>query len=118
MIPEEHSDPRALSPTPPAPVADALSAYLRRRGWQRRLEGARIHERWEEIAGRDLAAHVRPVRLHGGVLVLEVSGGDWATQVRYLTPDLVRRADEVLGEGQVRTVRVVVARDRPGRRGR
>jgi predicted nucleic acid-binding Zn ribbon protein len=91
----------------PAPLGQLIGAIAGRRGWHRRLEGARIHERWNEIAGEQLAAHTEPVRLHGGVLVLRAESPAWATQVRYLTADLVQRANDVLGDGQVATVQIV-----------
>jgi hypothetical protein len=91
----------------PAPLAGALEELLRGRGWERRLAGAQVHGRWEEIAGGDLAAHTEPVRLHGGVLVLRVDSATWATQVRYLTGDLAARANAVLGEGSVARITLV-----------
>lgn len=106
-------DPRRMQAPPP--VGEALGDLVRRRGWARRLEGAKVHEHWEEIAGAQIAGHVRPLRLHGGVLVLEADSAVWATQVRYLAADLLRRAGDVLGEGQVASVTVVTGRpQRPG----
>lgn len=108
-------DPDALKEgKPPVAVPELLAALARRKGWGRRLEGARIHECWEEIAGEQLAAHAEPIRLHGGVLILRAESPAWATQVRYLTAELVRRANEILGEGQVSSVQVVTGpRERP-----
>lgn len=92
----------------PAPLGQLVGAIAGRRGWRTRLEGARIHERWADIAGEQLAAHTAPVRLHGGVLVLRVASAAWATQVRYLTGELMARANEVLGEQQVTSVQIVI----------
>ena len=92
--------------TPPPPLADLVGRMSKRRGWQARLKGARVHTAWAEIAGEELARHVEPVRLAGGVLVVRVSSPAWATQVSYLAPQLLARANEVLGEGEVRTVTV------------
>jgi predicted nucleic acid-binding Zn ribbon protein len=88
----------------PQPLAGLVEALTSKRGWSRRLAGAQVHARWAEIAGADLAAHTEPVRLHGGVLVLRVDSAAWATQVRYLTGDLARRANDVLGEGSVTSI--------------
>lgn len=96
----------------PPPLGDALQAFLRGKGWGRRLEEARVHEVWEQIAGEGLAGHVQPVRLHGGVLVLQADSPAWATEVRFLTAELIRRSNDVLGEGQVRSVTVVTAEHR------
>ena len=110
-VPEEHADPAApRAPTTPVSLEELVHEYVARRGWQRRLEGARVHEVWEQIVGPQLADHVRPVRLHGGVLVVRAESGDWATQLRYLTGTLVERANDILGAGQVTQVRVTVGR--------
>ena len=110
----EHAPTRGPRSDAPTPVGGVLGELVVRRDWQRRLEGSRIHDVWTEVAGETVAAHVRPVRLLGGVLVLEADSGAWATQVRYLTGTLAERANEVLGTALVEQVQVVVAR--PGRR--
>lgn len=113
---DESPDARRQGP-PPATLQHLLSELAGRRGWGKRLEGARIHEHWAEIAGPALAEHATPVRLHGGVLVLRAESAAWATQVRYLTAELLRRAADVLGPGQVRKVTVVTGRaEKPGDR--
>lgn len=96
----------------PAPLSETLSGLAQRRGWGERLEEARVHEVWEAAAGPELARSVRPVRLHGGVLVIEATSAAWATQVRYLAADLARRVNEELGAERVRQVRVVSGRGR------
>lgn len=106
---DEHPDAKPPGP-PPSGVGGMLGELARRKGWLRRLDGARIYEAWPEIAGEQLALHTEPVRLHGGVLVLRAESAGWATQVRYLTAELVARADAVLGAGQIRQVTVVTGR--------
>lgn len=110
-LPGEDEYPDSKPPGPvPSGVAGVLGDLARRKGWLRRLEGARIYEAWIEIAGEQLALHTEPVRLHGGVLVLRAESAGWATQVRYLTAELVARADAVLGAGTVQQVTVVTGR--------
>lgn len=94
---------------PPRLIADAVTRLTTARGWSRRLHGARVHSLWNEIAGERLALHTEPVRLHGGVLVIRVASSAWAAQIPYVANEIVRRANAVLGEGQV--IRVVVARE-------
>ena len=91
---------------PPAPLAGALSRLAGERGWSSRLRGARIHQHWDEIAGPAVAANVVPVRLHGGVLVVRATSPAWATQLHYLIPELIARANEVLGAGSVTSVTI------------
>lgn len=109
MDPQEGLDPWVEEQgEPPQAVSDAVTAFARARGWARRLEGARVHRVWREIVGEGLAEHTEPVRLHGGVLVVRASSSAWAAQIPYLANDIIKRANTVLGEGQVK--RLVVAR--------
>jgi hypothetical protein len=91
----------------PAPLAALLAAVRARPGWAAHLEAARIHVRWVEIAGDQLARYAEPIRLAGGVLVVRAVSPAWAEQVRYLASDLVRQANDVLGPGSIRQVTVV-----------
>lgn len=92
----------------PTPVADTLASYVERRGWGERLRGANAWSRWDEIVGADLADRCEPVRLAGGSLVVRAESQVWATQLRYLLPQLRANVDEVLGPGTVKDVRIVV----------
>lgn len=102
----------------PTALSDVLGRLATDRGWQDRLRDGQIHERWPEIAGEELAAHAEPVRLHGGVLVVRVRSGAWAEQLRYLTPRLLERAQEIIGAERVRRVQIVTGEgsDGPQRR--
>lgn len=88
----------------PRPLGDVMAGIVGQRGWSERLRAARIHDLWPEVAGPDVARHAVPVRLAGGVLVLEVADPAWATQLRYLVPQLVEGANRALGEPLVRDV--------------
>jgi predicted nucleic acid-binding Zn ribbon protein len=106
-VPEEETDGvRRISR--PTPVGDTLGAYLERRGWNERLRAATAWSRWEEVVGPELAARCEPVRLAGGTLVVRAESQVWATQLRYMLPQLQQKAEAVLGAGTVSEVRVVV----------
>lgn len=103
----------AKSTPPPKALGDLVDGLSSAKGWSSRLKGARIHGAWQQIAGDDLARHVTPVRLAGGVLVVRAESPAWATQVQYLSRALAQRANEVLGEGEVRSVTVQTGRAPP-----
>jgi predicted nucleic acid-binding Zn ribbon protein len=56
-----------------------------------------VFGRWGEIVGEQVAAHVQPIRLDGGRLVVEVSDPAWATQMRLLTDRVRQRIHDVTG---------------------
>lgn len=106
--------------SPPVPIGDALGGFVARRGWDERLRGADAWSRWSDIVGPELAERCEPVRVAGGTLVVRATSQVWATQLRYLTSQLRRNADEVLGVDTVRQIRVIVGplegRSAPGDR--
>lgn len=99
------------SMSPPVALSDLLGRLIADRGWYDRLHDSQVHQRWIEIVGEELGAHVEPVRLRGGVLVVRAQSGAWASQLRYLSPWLVQRAQEVLGSDRVERVQILSGPD-------
>jgi len=97
----------------PVPVTDALDRVVRslRGGSRGRAEVAGVFGRWDDTVGPTIAAHVRPVRLEDGALLVEVDDPAWATQLRLLSDDIRRRLAEVSGV-EVERLDVRVARPR------
>ncbi|PIE31193.1 MAG: hypothetical protein CSA55_06220 [Ilumatobacter coccineus] len=56
-----------------------------------------VFGQWEEVVGDQVAAHVRPIRLDGTHLVVEVDDPAWATQVEFLSSTIISRVSEVVG---------------------
>jgi predicted nucleic acid-binding Zn ribbon protein len=68
---------------------------------------------WERIVGAEVAAHTKPEQFNDGELTISTDSSAWATQVRLLAPDLLRRLGAELGHGIVRRVRVTAPGARP-----
>jgi predicted nucleic acid-binding Zn ribbon protein len=81
----------------PVPLTDALDGVLRSLRGPARAEVRGVFGQWEEAVGETVAAHVRPVRLERGVLLVEVDDPAWATQVRLLEDQLRTRLHDVSG---------------------
>jgi len=92
----------------PTVLSGELAKVARRPGWGERLGAVRVWAAWDDMVGAELAAHCEPVRLAGKVLVVRAESPAWATQLRYLTAQLLERAETALGPGSVREVRVTV----------
>jgi predicted nucleic acid-binding Zn ribbon protein len=90
----------------PQPLSLAISGLLRDQGWQGAAAVGSVFGRWPQIVGDDLAAHTRPERLDGGELVVIADSTAWATQVRLLAGQLIRRVNSELGTGSVTRVKV------------
>jgi predicted nucleic acid-binding Zn ribbon protein len=90
----------------PQRLGQAIGGLLDQHGWQQRAAIGSVFGRWAEIVGPDVAAHTRPDSFADGELVVTADSTAWATQVRLLAPQLVRRLAAELGDGTVRRVKV------------
>ncbi|MBO0693324.1 MAG: DUF721 domain-containing protein [Acidimicrobiaceae bacterium] len=98
----------------PRPVGESLDAAARRLGSPGVSALGAIFARWEELVGPEVAKHSRPHRLRAGVLVIEVDQPAWATQLRYLSGDLLKRVNEAAGPDDVRAVQIRVSGESAG----
>jgi hypothetical protein len=70
----------------------------------------RLARSWDRVVGERLAGRCSPRRLERGALVVAAESSSWAAQVTFLAQEIGRRANEILGSEEVRSVRVVVDR--------
>jgi len=90
----------------PQLFGETVQRVVGERGWSTEVAVGGVIGRWAEIVGPQIAGHVTPESFEAGVLTLRADSTAWATQVRLLTPTLVRRLADELGEGVVERVAV------------
>ena len=90
-----------MSESEPRPLRDSVDEVVRslRGTGARSLAG--VFGRWDEAVGPQVAAHARPVSLIDGCLLVDVDHPTWATQLRFLEPELLERLREVAGVDEV-----------------
>ena len=94
-------------PTDPQPLAAAIGGLLDDEGWTLAAATGSVFGRWAQIVGGDLAAHTTPEKLTDGELTVAADSTAWATQLRLLSAQLIKRLNAELGDGAVFRVRVV-----------
>lgn len=92
-------DPQLLSGEIDRLVAD--------RGWALDLRVRGVFARWADIVGPEIGAHSTPETLTDGALVVRTDSTAWATQLRLLSTEIVRRLNAELGPATVVTVEVL-----------
>jgi predicted nucleic acid-binding Zn ribbon protein len=95
---------------PPRRLNEALSEVASDLRLDDPEDVAAVMTAWPEVVGEAVAAHVRPRRLHDGELLVEVDAPVWATQLRYLEEDVLRRLGRKVRPGVVKSIRPVVRR--------
>ncbi|HEY2550494.1 MAG TPA: DciA family protein [Streptosporangiaceae bacterium] len=90
----------------PQPLNAAIGGLVEDQGWAMAAATGSVFARWPQIVGPELAAHTSPGSLADGELIVLADSTAWATQVRLLAAQLVRRLNAELGDGAVRRVQV------------
>lgn len=107
---DDERDPQALGR-----VVDGLTAEY---GWDHDLAVHGVVARWDQIVGAEVGAHVVPEKYEDGVLTVRADSSAWATQMRMLASEVVRRLNEEIGEGSVIRVNVLAPQGRNWTKGR
>lgn len=90
----------------PQPLGAAIEGLIGENGWSQQAAVGSLFGRWAQIVGPELAAHTTPESLADGELTVSADSTAWATQLRLLAAQLVRRLNDELGDGSVRRVSV------------
>lgn len=95
--------------TDPVPIGDVMDDLLNEDVFSRGLPVVTLMREWPRLVGERLAAATTPVSLEGGILIVRAEDSPWGAQARAFTKEMRELAEGVLGEGSVRSVRVVVS---------
>jgi hypothetical protein len=93
----------------PRAVAESLDRVTRPFGAPPARFLASVFSRWEGLVGPEIARHAQPHSLRDGVLLLVVDQPAWATQLRYLTAELVARVGADVSSPDITEIQIRVA---------
>lgn len=75
----------------PSPVAEALSAYLKKSGLRERVEQGEVVAQWPRLVGPKIAAVTEPLHVTAdGMLFVAVKTSAWMSELSLLEPELLR----------------------------
>ena len=103
-------DPDNLGSRPPRRLSESLSEVASDLQLDDPEVIAGVLGGWAELVGEAVATHARPRSVRQGVLTVEVDTPEWATQLRYLEGEVLRRIGRKVRPGAVTGLRVVVRR--------
>jgi predicted nucleic acid-binding Zn ribbon protein len=90
----------------PRRVGDSLDGVAKGLGLNDASLIRAVFGRWAEIVGDHVAQHATPSAVRDGVLIITVREPVWATQLRYLESDIMKRVCDAAGAGAISGVEV------------
>lgn len=98
----------------PMSFGSAVEALVSDRGWQHDIAGGTVLGSWEVLVGAEIARHAQPVSLVSGVLTVAAESTAWATQLRLMSQELMKRLSAAAAEGGQEVVTRLVVRGPTG----
>lgn len=91
----------------PELLGSATLGLARTRGWTPRVAEGSVFGQWETVVGEQIAEHAIPSSLHDGVLTIEAESTAWATQLRMVQAQILAKIAAAVGDGVVKSVKIV-----------
>jgi predicted nucleic acid-binding Zn ribbon protein len=91
----------------PKLLSDAVERLVETKGWATEINLHTLLARWALLVGATNAAHSHPEGYAETVLTVRADSSAWATQLRYLAPQLVAMLNDQLGDGTVTRIKVL-----------
>jgi predicted nucleic acid-binding Zn ribbon protein len=90
----------------PQPLGRVVSRLAVDRGWNAQLANGLVFGHWTRLVGEEVAEHAQPVALREGELTVRASSTAWATQLRLLQGQLLKKIAAGVGHGVVKRMRI------------
>ena len=91
----------------PQGVGAVFGRLLTERGWNSPVAVGSVMARWAELVGPEIATHCTPEGFHETTVLVRCDSTAWATQLRLISPDLLRRFEHELGSGVVTALKII-----------
>lgn len=92
-------------PRDPLPFGTALQKLMKNVGSSAELTKATLFANWQSIVGPAIADHCRPNTFVDGELTLQCESTAWASQLRLMAPQLLKKLNDAVGRGTVRRIK-------------
>lgn len=95
---------------PPTSVRSSLAQVARRLHLPEPSTAERVFDQWPVVVGKEVADHCIPTSLIRGVLVVTAQEARWATQLKWLAPQLVKKVNTQAQHDLVERIEIHLAK--------
>lgn len=76
---------------PFTPIHEVINRVLKKYRLNGDIDAYRVFSIWNNIVGKKVADHARPVRIKEKVLYVEVDDPLWLAQIKYIKHDILKK---------------------------
>ncbi|GAB3674663.1 DciA family protein [Saccharopolyspora tripterygii] len=90
----------------PQPLGRLAARIAKDHGWTDQLSGGQVFAKWGALVGEEIAEHTKPLQLKDGELTVQAQSTAWATQLRLLQRQILKRISDGVGRDVVKRIKV------------
>lgn len=90
----------------PQPLGRLAARIASEHGWTEHLSGGQVFAKWDSLVGGEIAEHTKPLQLKDCELTVQAQSTAWATQLRLLQRQILKRISDGVGPGVVKRIKV------------
>lgn len=76
-------------------------------GWEEELGHGWVFGHWVQLVGDAIAAHTTPEKVENQILYVSCDHSNWATNLRYLQGEILKKIAAKIGDGIIEQLRIV-----------
>ena len=94
----------------PRPVGQGMDRVLKHLNAPTAEVVQSVFTDWTRLVGEVIGEHTRPAKIENGTLFLEVDNAAWASEMEWMSEDILRRVSERADTVEINRIKVVIAR--------
>ncbi|MDI6703738.1 MAG: DUF721 domain-containing protein [bacterium] len=85
-------------------IDSVLKRVLKKIGIDRRINEGIILKEWDNLVGKEIAIHTRPIGIKSGVLFIKVDDAIWANELNFLKWEIIDVLNKKVEEKIVKNI--------------
>ncbi len=75
-----------------------LDSIVQSMGLEKKLEENKALLLWEDVVGRNIAMHTKPIKIKGSRLFVSADSASWRNELAFLRPEIIRKLNAMAGK--------------------
>jgi predicted nucleic acid-binding Zn ribbon protein len=101
----------------PTSISTILTEFNSHPEWKKQLAKNTLFHNWEEIVGKEIGEHSKPITILDGVLTIQTSSTAWAVQLNTLQTQLLQNIQKSSDGALITALKIIPPKSRSWKKG-
>jgi predicted nucleic acid-binding Zn ribbon protein len=90
----------------PETVKTLLDKLIETKGWEEKLDEAKLPDIWLEIVGEKIGKYAKTGKFENGILIIITESSTWRSELKLRSEELIGRLNEKLGKEVIKSLKI------------